>query len=169
MAREVSGRGKSISFVVCLGWLWSRKLIMKVDKEYLKELLEAFESVKTPLTNIRELAELGYDYKTDAFAFHSDILVDKGFIQTLSSNEKLYGAGYQLSSAGSRVWISTVPIRLTAAGHEFIDSLNEPNVWETIQANFKEASLDTIKSVALDLAKGYAKRKVKQILLESDT
>ncbi|HHQ4263681.1 TPA: DUF2513 domain-containing protein, partial [Vibrio cholerae] len=57
-----------------------------------------------------------------------------------------------------------VPIRLTASGHEFIESLNEPDVWDTIQSNFKEASLETLAVVAKDLAIGFAKQKVKALL-----
>ncbi|ENE4765697.1 DUF2513 domain-containing protein [Vibrio parahaemolyticus] len=134
---------------------------MKIDKEYLKSLLEAFESAEGPLTNIRELEAKGFHYDDDKFAFHTDLLVDKGYIESFATQSR--GAGYKLLGNGERVW-SVVPLRLTAFGHDFIESLNEPNVWQEIQANFKDASLDTTISVAKGLAKGYAKQKVKSLL-----
>ncbi|WP_238930127.1 DUF2513 domain-containing protein [Vibrio vulnificus] len=137
--------------------------MMKVDKEYLKQLLEAFESAERPTTNIQELEAKGFHYDDDKFVFHTDILVDKGYIESFALNTR--GVGYTLMGNGQRGW-SVVPIRLTAFGHDFIESLNEPNVWAEIQANFKESSLETISSVAKDLAKGYAKQKVK-VLLEA--
>ncbi|EGQ9976466.1 DUF2513 domain-containing protein [Vibrio vulnificus] len=135
---------------------------MKIDKEYLKSLLEAFESAEGPLTNIRELEAKGFHYDDDKFAFHTDLLVDKGYIESFATQQSR-GAGYRLMGSGERVW-SVVPLRLTAFGHDFIESLNEPNVWREIQTNFKDASLDTTISVAKDLAKGYAKQKVKSLL-----
>ena len=59
------------------------------------------------------------------------------------------------------VWIRGKKIRLTAAGHEYIDNLNEPEVWATIQENFSEAALNTVMVVAKDLAVMFAKKKLK--------
>ncbi|MFW1382934.1 DUF2513 domain-containing protein [Vibrio parahaemolyticus] len=139
---------------------------MKIDKEYLKELLEAFESAERPTTNITELEAKGFHYDDDKFVLHTDILIDKGYIQSFGIKSR--GVGYTLMGNGERSW-SVVPLRLTAYGHDFIESLNEPNVWDEIQSNFKEASFDTMVSVAKDLAKGFAKKKVKSLLEASDS
>ncbi|HDY7526653.1 TPA: DUF2513 domain-containing protein [Vibrio vulnificus] len=139
---------------------------MKIDKEYLKELLEAFESAERPTTNITELETKGFHYDDDKFILHTDILIDKGYIQSFGF--KTRGVGYILMGNGTRSW-SVVPLRLTAFGHDFIESLNEPNVWDEIQSNFKEASFETMVSVAKDLAKGFAKKKVKSLLEASDS
>ncbi len=134
---------------------------MKIDKDYLKKLLEAFESAERPTTNIKELESIGFYYDDDKFVLHTDILIDKGYIESFGTNTR--GVGYTLVGRGQRTW-SVVPLRLTAFGHDFIESLNEPNVWEEIQKNFKDASFETVVSAAKDLAKGYAKQKVKAIL-----
>ncbi|MCE7608550.1 DUF2513 domain-containing protein [Vibrio fluvialis] len=134
---------------------------MKIDKDYLKALLEAFESAEKPTTNIKELESKGFHYNDDKFVLHTDILIDKGYIESFGTNTR--GVGYILLGSGQRSW-SNVPLRLTAFGHDFIESLNEPNVWDEIQTNFKDASFETVVSVAKDLAKGYAKQKVKTLL-----
>ncbi|HGH6016906.1 TPA: DUF2513 domain-containing protein [Vibrio mimicus] len=133
---------------------------MVVDKEYMKGLLEAVQSSDKPTTDIKELEHQGFSYKDDKFIFHTDILIDKGYIESLGS---FRGCGYQISGNNKIEW-KIVPIRLTASGHEFIESLNEPDVWDTIQSNFKEASLETLAVVAKDLAIGFAKQKVKALL-----
>ncbi|MEH6560500.1 MAG: DUF2513 domain-containing protein [Marinobacter sp.] len=133
---------------------------MKIDRDYLKGLLEAFQAAKGPFTDIREVKEKGFDYEEDNFIFHSDILLDRGFIESLSPRD---GIGYQRMGNGGCTW-SVVPLRLTADGHDFIETLNAPNVWEDIQANFKQSSIDTLKSVAKDLAIGYAKKRVSELL-----
>ncbi len=138
---------------------------MKIDSEYMKGLLDAFEASDTPLTDIHKLQEAGYSYEDDIFVFHMDILLDKGLIESKSTSG---GIGYGLTGNGGRFW-SVVPLRLTAQGHDFIDSLNEPDVWENIQKNFKDSSIDTIKSVAKDLAKGFAKKKVTELLSGSSS
>lgn len=138
---------------------------MKINNEYLKGLLEAFEASDKPLTDIMLLNKLGFSYEEDTFVFHMDILLDKGLIESKSTRG---GIGYQLLSDGDRSW-SVIPLRLTAQGHEFISSLHEPDVWKNIQENFKNSSIDTIKSVAKDLAKGFAKKKVTELLSESSS
>lgn len=146
-------------------WLGGRyepigKSNMVIDKEYLKGLLEAIQSSDTPTTDIKELDRLGFSYEDDKFIFHTDILIDKGYLESIGP---FRGVGYQIAGNNQIDW-KIVPIRLTASGHEFIESLNEPDVWESIQSNFKEASLDTLIVVAKDLATGFAKQKVKALL-----
>ncbi|ODW10590.1 hypothetical protein BBL80_18130 [Vibrio parahaemolyticus] len=54
--------------------------------------------------------------------------------------------------------------RLTWKGHEFLDSIREEQVWNTIKSEFKEAGVSTIVKVGRELAEGFAKKKVEAIL-----
>jgi len=54
---------------------------MKIDHDYLKKLLEAFEAAPAPIVNILELQAAGLDYDNDQFVFHMDILDDQGFVE----------------------------------------------------------------------------------------
>ncbi|AYO19536.1 hypothetical protein D0856_04915 [Vibrio owensii] len=55
---------------------------MKVDYEYLKQLLEAFEEVPKPFPLISEISQISSSVNNQ-FAFHMGILHDQGFIQYL--------------------------------------------------------------------------------------
>lgn len=135
---------------------------MKINAEYMKGLLEAFEQAKRPYTYICELEREGYSYKEDICVFHLDILCDKGLIESLAKDGSL---GFTYSpSEGTKKSFQLAPLRLTAEGHEFIANLNEKDVWYQIKENFQESGFDTIKSVAADLAMGYAKKKVGALL-----
>ena len=135
---------------------------MKIDHEYLKGLLEAFQAAEGPYTTIDELRENGYPYNDKAFTFHMSILTDEGMIEGNGTGKSTVGMERALS--GEVIWIHGIKMRLTAAGHEYIDSLNEPQVWSVIQENFKDMSLETIKTVAKDLAVGFARRKMKDFI-----
>jgi len=43
---------------------------MKIDHDYLKRLLDAFESSETPTTDLYELERKGIFYREDIFVFH---------------------------------------------------------------------------------------------------
>lgn len=58
----------------------------------------------------------------------------------------------------------TTTTKLTWNGHEFLDSIREEEVWNTIKSEFREASMSTIIKVGKDLAEGFAKKKVESIL-----
>lgn len=135
---------------------------MKINPEYMKGLLEAFEQAERPYTYISELEKRGYSYKTDECIFHLDILCDKGLVESKSEDGGL-GFSYSPSEGVEKSW-QLVPLRLTADGHDFIANLNETDVWQQIKDNFQESGFDTIKSVAADLAMGYAKKKVGALL-----
>tara|TARA_B100000809_G_scaffold252756_1_gene287831 strand:- start:928 stop:1341 length:414 start_codon:yes stop_codon:yes gene_type:complete len=135
---------------------------MRVNPEYLKGLLEAFELAEKPYTYISELERHGYSYKDHECIFHLDILCDKGLIESKSEDGSL---GFSYSpSEGVEKSFQLAPLRLTADGHDFIANLNEKDVWHQIKENFQESGFDTIKSVAADLAMGYAKKKVGALL-----
>lgn len=139
---------------------------MKIDHEYLKGLLEAFQAAEGPYTTIDELRENGYAYNDKAFTFHMSILTDQGMIEGNGTGNSTVGMERALS--GEVIWIHGIKMRLTAAGHEYIDTLNEPEVWNVIQENFKDSSLETVKSIAKELALGFASKKVKQLISQHD-
>lgn len=131
---------------------------MKIDQEYLKGLLEAFESAVNPTTDIKELSAAGFPYQTDEFVFHMRLLEDRGLIEGLGS-----GSGFGYTQTRATYSWAVVPLRLTADGHDFIEALKQKEVWQTIKTDFKDASLATMVSAARSLAEGFAKKKVKDI------
>ncbi|MBS0054436.1 DUF2513 domain-containing protein [Yersinia sp. Marseille-Q3913] len=136
---------------------------MKIDHEYLRNLLEAFESSERPETNINELELKGFD-SNENFVFHMRLMDDQKLICRTDGRP-----GFGLASAecddddGGYDW-AVFPLRLTSDGHDFIDALRNQDVWNTIKVGFKDASMGTLTSVAKELAAGYLKKKISSYL-----
>lgn len=132
---------------------------MKIDQEYLRGLLKAFEAADKPTTDITELESRGFSKSDDRFLFHLTILED----QCLVEGDKDIGLGYQRSVDGFISW-GAIPLRLTASGHSFLEALHNKEVWETIKTNFKDASIETLWKVSKELLEGYTKKKISELL-----
>lgn len=133
---------------------------MKINHEYLKGLLEAFEASPEPQTNIRELAKAGYDYTTDEFLFHMRLLDDQGLIGQPDGD---YGFGLLVGADGHKSW-SVIPLRLTSDGHAFLETLENKEVWNTVKSGFKDVSIGTLVDVSRKLFDGYVHKKIDNIL-----
>lgn len=133
---------------------------MKIDQDYLKRLLETAQASLGPTFTIDDLEAAGLPYDDDAFEFHMMILNEQGLIVRDDGDA---GFGMFKSIDGHRSW-SVLPLRLSASGHELIEALENKKVWATLKREFKEASFTTLKSAALELAKGYLKQQVQGLL-----
>lgn len=133
---------------------------MKIDQDYLKTMLEAFESAPAPVFYVRDFASTGLNYEDEEFVFHLGLLDDQGFV---ARDDRRPGYGLMRGADGTAAW-SIVPLRLTAQGHEFLEALRNKEVWATIKREFKDASIGTLSTVAKKLAEAYAKRKIDALL-----
>ncbi len=133
---------------------------MKIDQEYLKKLLEAFEAAEGPVTDIRALQDAGLDYEDDAFVFHFELLNDQSLI---AREDGKRGFGFTRGLSGHSSWVVT-PLRLTAAGHEFLEALRDKEVWSTLKTSFKDASLATMVKVATTVLEAVVKTKVNKAM-----
>lgn len=133
---------------------------MKVDQDYLKRLLEACQASETPTFNIVDLKASGLEYNDPRFEFHMKISADQHLIERDNG-----GAGFGLTKSmdGSLSW-SVVPLRLTASGHQFIEALENKDVWAAIKRGFRDVSIGTLQAVALKLLDGFVEGKVDQLL-----
>jgi hypothetical protein len=120
---------------------------MKIDHEYLKGLLEAFEASDTPDTNIIELNEQGFNCETDKFVFHMRLLEDRQ-LMTRTDGHRGFGA---VETLDGKVHWAVMPLRLTAIGHDFLDALRNQEVWSTLKTGFKDASMGTLMTVSKEL------------------
>ncbi|HEN3600649.1 TPA: DUF2513 domain-containing protein [Yersinia enterocolitica] len=133
---------------------------MKINHEYLRNLLEAFESSEKPETNIEELELKGFKCDED-FVFHMRLLDDQGLIRRTDGGQG-FGIVYSKSDDGGYDWV-LLPLRLTSRGHDFIADLRQKEVWQTIKTGFKDEGLSTLMSVTKSLAEGFAKKKIKDL------
>lgn len=118
---------------------------MKLDAEYLKQLLTAFQGAPNPTTDIRELEGAGLSIDDPKFEFHMMLLHDGDFVE---SESRSGGIGLSKSADGSIEW-SVIPLRLTASGHEFAEAMGNSKVLQTLKKSFVGASLNTMRDVAV--------------------
>jgi hypothetical protein len=133
---------------------------MKIDQDYLRQILEALEDAPDPTTDILKLKDFGVDYETDIFLFHAELLLDQSLLERA---DRRPGLGVSRGIDGHLSW-AVLPLRLTSAGHDFIENLRNKEVWATIKSGFKGASISTLTAVSKQLAEGFAKQKVEKLL-----
>jgi len=132
---------------------------MKIDQEYLRVILNTFIESSRSFIWVEDLLKNGIEMD-DKFLFHMQILEDQHFIECLDKRSEL---GYEITLGGNFEWKSR-PLRLTAAGHEFSEAINRPEIWEILQEEFKDASLSTLKSAATSLLVAFAKKQINKYL-----
>lgn len=132
---------------------------MKIDKEYLKELLNTFLQSSRSFIWVEDIMKKGIEMD-DKFLFHIQILEDQGFIECLDKKSEI---GYEITLGGKFEWKSR-PLRLTASGHEFSEAINRPEIWEILKDEFQDASLSTLKSAATSLLIAFAKKQINRYL-----
>ena len=133
---------------------------MKFNIEYFKELLETFEKIDDVSATVHDLAKKGFDLDDKNLPFHLDLMNDKGYL--IAKTDKPNYIGYARRTDGQIAW-GSVPLRLTAQGHEFLAELKEPEVWEKIKEQFKESGIDAVKMASKELMKMYVKKKAKDL------
>ena len=132
---------------------------MKIDQEYLRKILNAFIESSRSFVWVADIEDKGIEID-DKFLFHIQILEDQHFIECLDKKSEI---GYEITLGGQFEWKSR-PLRLTASGHEFTEAINRPEIWEILKAEFKDASLSTLKSTATSLLVAFAKKQVNKYL-----
>ncbi len=133
----------------------SEDLKLKIDQEYLKTLLNTFIDSSRSFIWISDFMDKGIKID-DAFLFHIQILEDQRFIECLDKKSDI---GYEITLGGDFEW-SSRPLRLTAAGHEFVEAINRSEIWSVMKKEFKDSSLSTLKSAASSLLKAFAKKQI---------
>ena len=132
---------------------------MKIYQAYLKKMLNIF--IESPRSHIwvADLVDAGIEMD-DKFLFHIQVLEDQRFIECLDRKSDI---GYEIVLGGEFRWHSR-PLRLTSSGHEFVEALNQAEIWDIITSEFKNASLETLKSAASSLLKAFARKQISKYL-----
>lgn len=138
---------------------------MRIDYEYLKNLLVAFEDQKKPFPLISDIHESGIEIDRN-FAFHMSILSDQGFVKYLNNKGTDPFEADVHDPDGFSWWDCN--IRLTAQGYEFLAALKQQGVLEAIKEEIKESSIETVWKVAQGVATKIAAQKL-QKYIEWDT
>jgi hypothetical protein len=132
---------------------------MKIDQDYLREILNTFTESSRSFIWLENISQKGITID-DKFLFHIQILEDQHFVECLDKKSDI---GYEITLGGDFRWNSR-PLRLTASGHEFTEAINRPEIWDILKQEFKDASLSTLKSAASSLLLALAKKQVNKYL-----
>ncbi|WP_025121312.1 MULTISPECIES: DUF2513 domain-containing protein [unclassified Serratia (in: enterobacteria)] len=124
---------------------------MKIEQDYLKGLLEAFEASEEPQTDINKLLDVGYDHQSKEFIFHVRLLEDRGLIGRSDGEPGIGYYGVSTDDGEDEGFFDAVPLRLTAAGHDFLEAIRNQEVWATLKSGFKDASIGTLVTVSKEL------------------
>jgi len=130
---------------------------MKIDLNYLKKLLKDFQNSEKAFTNIIQLKTNGLEYESEEFIFHLHLLWDNAIITTENPEDTNFGLS-RLSN-GQPHW-QVKNLRLTYEGHQFLESLENSDIWNKLKNDFKDSTLSTIKNVAKSLMEEYLKQKL---------
>ena len=147
---------------------------MRIDIEYLKNLLNQFLEAESAHISVLKLHAAGFPvessekpgYLDEKFLFHIQIVMDNGLI----SDKNLRLAG--LESIGIHLDLSGTPtlvekdIRLTQRGHDFANALSKKEVFEKLKNEFKDAPFKVIFDGSQKLVQHFFQKKLDNLLDE---
>lgn len=120
---------------------------MRVDPEYLKKLLNVFRDSEKPWVDYTDINVAGLP-SDEKLIFHIQLLADENLVRPVSVDN--YDLGVMIGLDGN-IGLSCIPIRMTSAGHSFLEALNNENIWPKFKKKAGESSLAVMASVASGL------------------
>ena len=136
---------------------------MRVDIQYIKNLLDTILDHDQPdfKINHKDIKPLWEnDEKLHVLVFHMEILEDQGLIEnTINSS----GIGFRRMGNGSFT-VASVPLRLTAQGHQFASDLSKPGVIEALKESFRDSGPGETIKVVFALGKKALENKLEGLL-----
>ncbi len=120
---------------------------MKRQMELIREIMLAVEEGQDYLSID--------GYSEEAIKYHAELLIDADLLQ-----------GYVSQDMSNTTEIpDEVDIqKITWEGHNFIDAVRKETIWQTIKTEFKDASVETVIKVSKQLAEGWAKKRVDELV-----
>ncbi|MBB1369428.1 DUF2513 domain-containing protein [Pseudoalteromonas sp. SR45-4] len=143
---------------------------MKIDIEYIKDILNVFLEAETAHITVNELKESGISYEgsdgdiDQKFLFHFQLLIENQLIGKQSLRyADLKDMGFQQCMGGE--WsVCALDIRLTQTGHDFAQSLANKEVFSKLKSEFKDFPFKVIFDSGRKLLEHVAKKKMDKLL-----
>ena len=115
---------------------------MKLDKDLVREILLQTEASRTAMGFVNLHIP---DHVDEEVSYHVELLTEAGFIEA-----------YDLTTNDGYEWR---PKRLTYEGHEFLDTVRDPEIWKTTKETAKKAGVASLKAL-FEIGKSIAKQKL---------
>lgn len=124
---------------------------MRRDMDLIRELMLKLEEMPRTLGIVHQLepglGAVAVDgYSSDEIGYHLDLINEAGFLET-------YGS----MNSGDILFD-----RLTWSGHDFVDSVRNPDVWAKTKKGAEAAGGFTV-DLLKDLAKGFVKKQLEDL------
>ena len=122
---------------------------MKRDMDLVRSILLKIDGAETPIRMSDLLDEDATDDDLPPLIYHLQMLIEQtGFV-----------TGIAVHLMGGKNWID---LNLTWAGHEFLDSVRDPEIWRQTKAGAVKAGGWSLQTLA-DIAGGILKSRVEQL------
>lgn len=126
---------------------------MRPDPNYIKRLLDAFESSEADYADMDGLRERGIDIETVEFIFHMRILGDRGLVERVDEKQ---GLGITRGADGETTLNTGIALRLTDDGHSFALHLLGPSeVSEKVRSVIVSSGMEVAVQLATSIAAQY--------------
>lgn len=120
---------------------------MKRDKDLVRSILLQMEGSEKPRSGITALSQ---GESKESVEYHLTILEDAGFVERKIVRPFEHGVALDMG------W------RITWAGHEFLDTVRDPEIWRKTKNGADQLGSWTIKILA-DMASGYVRAKAQEL------
>jgi hypothetical protein len=123
---------------------------MQRDMDYVRDLLLKIEGASADIDSSDLLDAKATKDEVDKLNYHLVLLID----------EAGFAKGIDAHSMQGKHWLS---VSLTWKGHEFLDTIRDPDIWRETKAGAKKVGSSAVEFL-WELAKGYAKQLAKKEL-----
>ncbi|MFA7497008.1 MAG: DUF2513 domain-containing protein [Acidithiobacillus sp.] len=120
---------------------------MRVDYEYISKILDVFLNSERTTVDWNDFYPF-HSESEDRFVFHIEILRDKGLVSGVRGSDNTLG----INGIHGEYYISVVPWRLTADGHDFASAITKPSVLIAIKNKFKTEGIGAVIEIAKKIA-----------------
>lgn len=119
---------------------------MKLDKDLVREVLLAIEGNSAPVI----MSPLFIPGRSaEEVSYHVMLLDEAGLVQGHNS--------------GGSLRFEWIPMRLTYKGHEFIDSVRDPEIWRKTKEGAEKAGVGGV-GFLVEIGKAYCKQMLKDAI-----
>ena len=122
---------------------------MKRDMEFVRDLLSKIEETDVPRDTVELMPPDASDDDLKKYLYHLTLLNQAGLVTGISARD-----------ISGENWLR---VNLTWAGHEFLDTVRDPDVWQRTKDGAKKVGNFSMPFL-LDLGKAYAKHVAKEKL-----
>ncbi|EGR2232641.1 hypothetical protein Q7142_004614 [Vibrio parahaemolyticus] len=135
---------------------------MRVDYDYLHELLRVFIDDEKPVLTCEDFTE-HTEKDLQKFCLHVKLLSDQGLVVNAFKDSTDLGVQFDWDDEG--YYLVEAPWRLTSQGYDFAATLDKPEMLTLVREKMANEGI----SAVVDISKSFARKKLEKVLEEHFT